>query len=113
MPVTWVEAEPEQCHLVQMPEKTSPAGWVVQVAVPAPIAPPRADGTRWIGAVALSAPSFQYFNVAIAAPKNAIEATTKHLASAEAKGGEMSVVRQLSSKEIAALSLAAGEVRPA
>jgi hypothetical protein len=61
----------------------------------------------------LSAPSFQYFNVAIAAPKTAIEATTKHLVAAEAQGGEMSVVRGLSSREIAALSLKAGEVRPA
>ena len=96
-----------------MSEKTSPAGWVVQVTVPAPVAPPRADGLRWIGAVALSAPSFQYFNVAIAAPKTAMEATTKHLASTEVKGGEMSVVRALSAKEIAALHLKAGEVRPA
>ena len=96
-----------------MNQKAHPAGWVVQVTIPAPIAPPRADGSRWIGAVALSAPSFQYYNVAIAAPKNAIEATTKHLAKAEAKDGEMSVVRALSSAEIAALSLKAGEVRPA
>jgi hypothetical protein len=96
-----------------MTEKAPPAGWVVQVSVPAPIAPPRADGTRWIGAVALSAPSFQYYNVAIAAANNAIEATTKHLAKAEARDGEMSVVRGLSSAEIAALKLKAGEVRPA
>jgi hypothetical protein len=96
-----------------MNQKTSPAGWVVQVTVPAPIAPPRADGLRWIGTVALSAPSFQYYNVAVAAPNTAIEATTKHLAGAEAKRGEMCVVRGLSSKEIEALSLKAGEVRPA
>ena len=96
-----------------MTEKAPPAGWVVQVSVPAPIAPPRADGTRWIGAVALSAPSFEYYNVAIAAANNAIEATTKHLAKVEARDGEMSVVRGLSSAEIAALKLKAGEVRPA
>ena len=96
-----------------MTEKTSPAGWVVQVAVPAPIAPPRADGTRWIGAVALSAPSFQYFNVAIAAASNAIEATSKHLTKVKGEDGEMSVVRGLSSAEIAVLKLKAGEVRPA
>jgi hypothetical protein len=96
-----------------MNQKTSPAGWVVQVAVPAPIAPPRADGLRWIGAVALSAPSFQYYNVAISAPKSAIAATTKHLTETEAQGGEMSVVRGLSAKEIAALSLEAGQVKPA
>jgi hypothetical protein len=96
-----------------MNQKAPPAGWVVQVTVPAPIAPPRADGTRWIGAVALSAPSFQYFNVAIAAANSAVEATTKHLAKAEAPGGETRVVRGLSPQEIAALSLKAGEVRPA
>jgi hypothetical protein len=96
-----------------MTQKAPPAGWVVQVTVPAPIAPPRADGTRWIGAVALSAPSFQYFNVAIAAANNAIEATSKHLAKAKAEDGEMCVVRGLSSAEITALSLKAGEVKPA
>lgn len=98
-----------------MSNKPTPVGWVVQVTIPAPPAPPRADGTRWIGAVALSAPSFQYYNVAIAAPGSAIEATTKHLAKAkgETKDGEMCVVRGLSSAEIAALSLKAGEVRPA
>ncbi len=96
-----------------MTNKTSPAGWVVQVTIPAPPSPPRADGTRWIGAVALSAPSFEYYNVAIAAPANAIAATTKHVAKAEAKDGEMCVVRGLSAAEIAALSLKAGEVRPA
>ena len=96
-----------------MTEKTPPAGWVVQVTVPAPVAPPRADGTRWIGAVALSAPSFEYYNVAIAAPDTAVEATTKHIAKVEAKDGAMRVVRGLSSGEVAALSLKAGEVRAA
>ena len=96
-----------------MNQKSPPAGWVVQVTVPAPPSPPRADGTRWIGAVALSAPSFQYFNVAIPAANTAVEATTKHLAKSEAKGVETRVVRGLSAKEIAALSLQAGEVRPA
>ena len=61
-----------------------------------------------------SATSFEYFNVAITAPDKAIAATTKHLAEgAEAKAGVMSVVRKLSSGEIAALSLRAGEVKPA
>jgi hypothetical protein len=96
-----------------MTNKTPPAGWVVQVTIPAPPSPPRADGTRWIGAVALSAPSFQYYNVAIAAADNAIEATSKHVAKAEAQDGEKCVVRGLSAAEIAALSLKAGEVRPA
>jgi hypothetical protein len=96
-----------------MTEKTPPAGWVVQVTIPAPPAPPRADGTRWIGAVVLGAPSFQYFNVAIAVPNSAIEATTKHLAKTDAADGEKRVVRGLSAGEIAALRLKAGEVRPA
>ena len=62
----------------------------------------------------VSAPSFEYFNVAIAAPDKAMEATTKHLAEGvEAKAGAVSVVRKLSSREIAALSLKAGEVKPA
>jgi len=62
----------------------------------------------------VSAPSFEYFNVALAAPDEAMEAATKYLAKGnEAKGGEMSVVRKLSTGEIAALSLKAGEVKPA
>ena len=104
---------PKQCHVDYMSEKSPPAGWVVQVAVPAPPAAPRADGFRWIGPVVSGAPSFQYFNVAIAASGKAIEATTKHLAKADAKGGEMSAVRGLSAGEIAALKLEAGQVKPA
>jgi hypothetical protein len=69
----------------------------------------------------VGAPSFRYFNVAIAGANNAVEATAKHLAKGEAKGeakaetkdGEMCVVRGLSSEEIAVLSLSAGEVRAA
>jgi hypothetical protein len=96
-----------------MIQKTSPAGWVVQVSISAPPTPPRADGTRWIGADVMGAPSFQYYNVAIAAPSNALEATAKHLAAANAADGEKSVVRELSAGEIAALKLKAGEVKPA
>jgi hypothetical protein len=61
----------------------------------------------------MGAPSFQYYNVAIAAPSNALEATAKHLAAANAADGEKSVVRELSAGEIAALKLKAGEVKPA
>jgi hypothetical protein len=61
-----------------------------------------------------NAPSFAYFNVAIAASDKAIDAATQFLAkSADAKAGEMSVVRKLSAGEVAALGLKAGEVRPA
>jgi hypothetical protein len=93
-----------------MTEKASPAGWVVQVTIQAPLAP---QITRWIGKVALAAPSFKYFNVAISTPSEAIEATSKHLAGASLVDGTTCVVRELSSREIAALSLEAGEVKPA
>ena len=60
------------------------------------------------------APSFQYFNVAIAAPDKAIEAAVKHLAnSPEAETWEISVARKPSPVEVAALSLEAGQVKPA
>ena len=97
-----------------MSDIASPAGWVVQATIAA--APEaRAADAPWRPSVMLvSAPSFEYFNVAIAAPDKAMEATTKHLAEGvEAKVGAVSVVRKLSSREIAALRLKAGEVKPA
>jgi len=96
-----------------MIDKAPQTGCVVQVAVPAePEA--KADDAPWRhSATMLGAPSFKYFNVAIAAAGKAIEATTKHLAKTNAKEGEVSVVRGLSSGEIAALGLQAGEVKPA
>jgi hypothetical protein len=90
-----------------MTDKASPTGWVVQVIIPAPITQVGAQAT------ALSAPSFRYFNVAIADPRMAIEATSKHLPDADADDLRIGVVRGLSSKEIDALSLLAGEVKPA
>ncbi len=80
--------------------------------IPASLAPRKAEA-RWIGAAVLGAPSFEYYNVAIAAPNKAIEATAKHLAKGDAKDGEKSVVRGLSAREIAALKLEAGQVKPA
>jgi len=97
-----------------MIEIASPAGWVVQVTIPAtPEA--RAEDAPWRPSVMLvSAPSFEYFNVAIAAPDEAMEATTRYLGKgAEPTVGVVSVVRKLSSREIAALSLEAGDVKPA
>jgi hypothetical protein len=93
---------------------TTPAGWVVQAIIPTEPETRTADA-RWRPAVMLTnAPSFAYFNVALAASDKAIDATTQYLASgAEAKTGEMSVVRKLSAGEVAALGLEAGEVRPA
>ena len=97
-----------------MTDKASPAGWVVQEIIPAePEA--RAADAPWrppgmLGGVS----TFKYFNVAIASPDKAMEATTKYSTkSVDAKAGEMSVVRKLSAEEIAALSLKAGEVKPA
>jgi hypothetical protein len=91
-----------------MTDKAPPAGWVVQVTIPAqaPLAPPSG---QWIGPVVPSAPSFKYFNVAIADPDMAVEATSRQ--SAEAEPRETRVVRELSSREIDALSLKAGELR--
>jgi hypothetical protein len=59
----------------------------------------------------LEAPTFKYFNVAVATAEAAMTATTKHLADAEDR--EISVVRALSMAEIAVLGLTAGEVEAA
>jgi len=66
-----------------------------------------------VGRLGLGPPLFRYFNVAIAAPLNAIAATREHLAETEDKDREMSVVRGLSEPEISALNLNAGDVKPA
>jgi hypothetical protein len=93
-----------------MPDKASPAGWIVQVTVLA-VVKPRAHGTYSREARLLDAPTFRYFNVAVAEAEKAVEATRKH--SAGADEGETCVARRLSSEEIAALRLKPGEVRPA
>ena len=93
---------------------TIPVGWVVQAAIPAKPGAIETDAPWRPSVMLMSAPSFEYFNVAIAAPDQAMEATTKHLAEgAEGRAGAMSVVRKLSSREIAALSLEAGDVKRA
>ena len=98
-----------------MTDKASPAGWVVQVTIPAPTAPSTQEGARWKGPQMLGAPSFEYCNVAIASPDKAVEATRKYLAGAKADAGVVNActVRELSPAEVAALGLKAGEVRPA
>jgi hypothetical protein len=97
-----------------MTDKAPPAGWVVQVTVPALPTPSAPTTTgRWIGPVKLGAPSFQYFNVAIADAHKATEATGKHLGIPDDDDRKMHAVRRLSEAEIAALSLNAGEVKPA
>ena len=91
-----------------MTEKASPAGWVVQVTTQGkPSLTPSASGRL---SSILGAPSFQYFNVAIAGAVKAVEAATRF---ADAEGKESRVVRGLSTEEIAVLSLKPGEVKPA
>ena len=91
--------------------ETIPAGWVVQLTIPAHATPTRADGTPWIGPPILGAPSFQYFNVAIADVEMAMEATRKH--SGSDGGVIVGVVRALSAAEVASIPLSVGEVRRA
>ncbi len=94
-----------------MTDKTSPAGWVVQLTIP--VQASEDAQARWVGRLGLGPPQFRYFNVAIAVPIKAIEATREHLAGTEHKDREMSVVRGLSEPEILALSLNVGDVKPA
>lgn len=92
-----------------MTEKTSPAGWVVQVTTPGVrSAVPSAGGRAYD---LLGPPSFEYFNVAISAPAKAVEAITKQVA--EGRERETQTVRALSSEEVAVLKLKPGEVAPA
>ena len=94
-----------------MSDKAPPAGWVVQVTTPGqPSSWLSSPNASRYNAGLLGAPSFKYFNAAIAVAGKAIEAA-KHFA--EAEGREAHVVRSLSSKEIAALGLMPGEVKPA
>ena len=72
------------------------AGWVVQVVII-----PHGGG----------APSYKYFNVAIADEAKAVEATRKLPDAAHANRVE--AVSGLSSGEIAALQIKTGEVKPA
>lgn len=94
----------------RMSQKAPPAGWVVQVAVPAT---PSTSSVPWIGAAILGAPSFEYYNVGIPASETAVEATGAQIKKSGASTGEMRVVRGLTAAEIEVLKLKAGEVRPA
>jgi hypothetical protein len=91
--------------------KSPLAGWVVQLSVPAPITPPRADGMRWVGAVVHGAPLLQYFNVAIADKAEAVEVTRKRCGAG--KDAMMTSVRALSALEVASIPLMPGEVKAA
>jgi hypothetical protein len=77
------------------------AGWVVRIVIPA-------QSAERIGATLPDAPLLKYFNAAVAVADKAIEAARQLAAT-----GEGSVVRSLSSAEIAALGLRPEEVKPA
>jgi hypothetical protein len=79
-----------------MPDKASAAGWVIEVVTL------KQDG---------GPPLYKYFNVAIAEVTQTVEATRTHRAAAQAN--RVAAVRPLSSGEIAALRLMAGQVEPA
>jgi hypothetical protein len=91
-----------------MTVKAEPAGWVVQITIAAPIASAQAG---WVGPITADAPAFQYFNVAIIDPVEAVEATRAH--SGADKDASIAPVRPLSSAELASIPLKAGEVKPA
>jgi hypothetical protein len=96
-------------HVAYMNENTHPVGWVVQVITPGQPSQKKSAFDRFAGV--LGPPSYKYFNVAIATAEAAVAATTTHLDDSQRL--EMSVVRRLSSAEIASLGLAAGDVKPA
>lgn len=77
------------------------AGWVVQLTAP--------QLKKDMKPGEMPAPTFQFFNVAIGSPDEAITAARKKAgASADAP---MRIVRELTAQEIAALSLRAGQVK--
>ena len=93
-----------------MTDKASAAaGWVVQITIPGVlIVPP--EGSKWRPA-STTAPTFQFFNVAIGSADKAVEAARKK---ARASGdAPMQVVRELSRAEIESIKLRAGEAKPA
>jgi len=92
-----------------MTDKAPPAGWVVQVTTPGQPSLTPSPGGRLSSA--LGAPSFKYFNVAIADVDKALVATTKHPGATGQT--DVAAVRSLSSGEIAALNVKTGEVKPA
>ncbi|MEO8419996.1 MAG: hypothetical protein ABI457_02270 [Hyphomicrobium sp.] len=59
----------------------------------------------------MTAPTFEFFNVAIGAADKAVEAARKKAGASEES--ELRVVRALSSSEIDSIKLRAGEAKPA
>jgi hypothetical protein len=90
-----------------MTEKSSPAGWVVQLSIPGKTT----EGSMWRGPALAEAPTFQFFNVAIASNEKAIEAARKK--SGASNEIVMSTVRALSASEVEFVGLKSGEVKPA
>lgn len=92
-----------------MTEKAAAAGWVVQVTIPGiPKVP--IPGAPWRPATT-TAPTFQFFNVAVGAADKAVETARKKAGASEET--ELRVVRPLSATEIASISLRSGEAKPA
>ena len=106
MPLTRVR---DTRHVACMIDKAPAAGWVVQVITPGQPSSIQSRSNRL--SALIGPPSFKYFNVAVATAEAAIAAALTHLADPQQL--ETSVVRALSSGEIAALGLAAGDVKPA
>jgi hypothetical protein len=90
-------------------DKAPSAGWVVEIVIPGERSSERLP-SGYLSTL-LGAPTFKYFNVALATAEAAMAATTKHLADPEDR--ETSVVRALSMAEVAGLGLTAREVKPA
>lgn len=89
-----------------MIENTSQTGWVVEVTTQGDLS--RSEGRSSYFRALRGAPSFHYFNVAIAVASKAVEATSAYLA--EDPPREARAIRVLSSEELASLNLRSGEV---
>ena len=93
-----------------MTDQKSHSGWVVQVTLPAPLST-TPEASKWIGPAILAAPSFEYYNVAVGTPEQAVEAVRKKTGSPE--DVRVHAVRSLSASEVKSIPLKTGEVRPA
>ncbi len=92
-----------------MNQNTSAAGWVVQLTIPG-VPKVQIEGAKWRPAET-TAPTFQFFNVAIGAPEKAVEAARKKAGASEEAA--LRVVRALSPAELDSIKLRAGETKPA
>jgi hypothetical protein len=98
-----------QTIVPRMNQNTAAAGWVVQLTIPGVPKPP-VEGAKWRPAET-TAPTFQFFNVAIGAPDKAVEAARAKAGASEEAA--MRVVRALSRAEIDSIKLRTGEAKPA